>query len=114
MYNMNDNMYGYAPPPRLEIKKVNGEAGARSFRMAPNSSVFLADTNDSSRIWVVITDDAGYPTVTALDVTIHQEAPPPDYNGLEERIKKMEGMVNELYSRFDKQSNKKQQQQQQQ
>ena len=30
-----------APAPHYEIIKVNGEAGARNFRMGPNSSALL-------------------------------------------------------------------------
>ena len=45
-YNQNNfmspNNFGYRIP-KYEIIKVNGEAGARNFRMAPNSSALLAD-----------------------------------------------------------------------
>ena len=99
-------------PPRYEIVKVNGEAGARAFQMAPNSSLFLADTTNPNLIWLVQTDGAGYLTATPLDVSIHQEKPQPTVSSLEERIKHLEDMYEQLNSGFGKQPKKQRQQQQ--
>ena len=101
------NAYNYAP--HLEIIKVNGEAGARAISMAPNSSQFLADNTDPSRIWLAQTDGAGYLTVTPLDVTIHQEQPAPNFNALEERIKQLEDRYEQLLNSRISKSAKKQQ-----
>lgn len=107
MWNNNNNGFSYAP--RLQIIRVNGEAGARSIMMAPNSDQFLADTTNSSRIWVAQTDGAGYLTITPLDVTVHQDAPPVNLTDLEERIKHLE----EQYEQFNTRSNKSTKRQQQ-
>lgn len=98
-------------PPRYEIVKVNGQAGARAFQMAPNSSLFLADSTNPNLIWLVQTDGAGYLSTTPLDVTIHQNKPQPDYSTLEERIRYLEEKYEQLNSGFSK-STKKQRVQQ--
>ena len=90
--------------PHYDVIKVNGEAGARSFQMAPNSSIFLADSTNPNLIWLVQTDGAGYLTPTPLDVSIHQDQPQPNFSNLEERIKHLEDMYEQLNSGFNKQS----------
>ena len=93
--------------PRLEVIKVNGEAGARAFNMAPNSSQFLADTTNANRIWLAQTDGGGYLTVTPLDVAIPQPVSPPDFSSFEERINNLEKKYEQLLnSGFGKQSKK--------
>ena len=80
-------------PPRQEIIRVNGENGARALQMAPNSSVLLLDEN-SPIVWLVITDGAGYKTVSPYTITPYQPEPPVDVRGLEERLKRLEDMLN--------------------
>ena len=115
MYEMNNN--GWMPNnvpfnnymrqmPHYEIVKVNGQAGANAFQMAPNSSIFLADATNPNLIWLVQTDGAGYSTSTALDVSIHQEKPQPNLSNLEERVKHLEDMYDKFNSGFNKQSKK--------
>lgn len=96
--------------PHYQIVKVNGQAGARAFQMAPNSSLFLADANNPNLIWLVQTDGAGYLTTTPLDVKIHQDAPQPSILSLEERIKHLEEMYERLDNGFSKQPKKQRQQ----
>lgn len=103
--NMNSgvpNGFGFSRgfAPHYEIVKVNGEAGARSFQMGPNSSIFLADATNPNLIWLVQTDGAGYLTPIPLDVTIHQDK---QQTSLEDRIKHLEDMYEQLNSRFNKQ-----------
>ena len=81
--------------PHYEIIEVYGEAGARSFKMGPNSSQYLSDLTDPHTMWVAQTDGAGYLTLTRLDVNIHQDQPQPDLNNLETRIKQLEDTLNE-------------------
>ena len=103
------NVSPFSPlPPHYAIIEVNGEAGAKSFRMAPNSSQFLADISNPKIIWAVQTDGAGYLTATPLDVNIHQNQPAPDLNNLETRIKQLEDTLNEyVNSRSNKQPSPK-------
>ena len=72
--------------PPQQVVKVNGEIGA-------NSSAILLDES-GTMVWLCTTDGAGYKTVTAYDITPHQNTPAPDYGILENRIKRLEEIVN--------------------
>ena len=87
---------GYQPypvGPQMQVTKVNGEPGARSFQMGANSSALLLDES-GLMVWLVTSDGAGYKTVAPYDIAPHQEAPAPDWGTLEARITKLEGMIN--------------------
>lgn len=99
--------FGYRLP-KLEIVKVNGEAGARNFKMAPNSSALLADET-APMIWFVQTDGAGYLTATPYDISPHQTTPPIDVNELAQRVAQLEELINaKSNSQSTKQSKRQQ------
>ena len=81
----------YSPPS--QVIKVNGENGARSYQMGANSSALLLDES-GLMVWLCTTDGAGYKTVTPYDITPHQAQPAPDFGSLENRIKRLEEIVN--------------------
>ena len=98
------NPYGYAPvspqngagsvlPQQSQIIRVNGKNGAEAFRMAPNSSILLMDENDPI-VWLKTSDGAGYCTVTPYTIAPYQSEPPVDVNSLENRVKRLEDMLN--------------------
>ena len=100
------NPYGYAqqyqqipqmPQMPQQVTKVNGENGARSFQMGANSSALLLDES-GTMVWLCTTDGAGYKTVSAYDIVPHQNVPAPDYGTLENRIQRLEEIV-DGYSR---------------
>ena len=107
-YNLfgNNINYNNLSAPHYEIIKVNGEEGAKSFRMAPNSNCFLADSTNTNLIWLAQTDGAGYLTVIPLDVCIHQSQPPVDVNSLAAKVKELEEKLDGINSRLGKQSKK--------
>ena len=76
-----------------EIIRVNGENGARAYQLAPNSSVLLLDET-APLVWLAQTDGAGYKSVTPYTITPYQPEPPVDMRSLDERIKKLEEIVN--------------------
>ena len=76
------------------VIKVNGENGARAYQIGANSSALLLDES-GLMVWLVVSDGAGYKTVTPYDITPHQAAPVPDYGSLENRIKRLEDMIND-------------------
>ncbi len=78
---------------RMEIIRVNGEGGARAYQMPPNSNALLLD-EANPLVWLVQTDGAGYKTVTPYTITPYQTAPAPDLGSLEQRIARLEGMIN--------------------
>lgn len=91
--------YAYQQPGQIksEIIRVNGKNGADALNLAPNSSIFLADNTNQNRIWLCMTDGAGYKTVRAIKGTF--EDIEDNTSSLEERIKKLEDAVNEINSR---------------
>ena len=76
-----------------EVVKVNGVNGVNAYQMAPNSSALLLDTT-ASMVWLVQTDGAGYKTSTPYDITPHQSEDEVQYKSLEERISKLEEVIN--------------------
>ncbi len=79
--------------PRQEIIRVNGENGAKAYQMAPNSSALLMDES-APLVWLVQTDGAGYKTAVPYTIAPYQSQPVLDLNSLEERIKRLEEMLN--------------------
>lgn len=97
-------------PIHSQIVKVNGEAGARSLRLAPNSNILALDENNPI-IWYIQADGAGYTNPVPYDITPHQVAPAIDLNQLENRLKKVEEILNEQSNYRTSKQVKKQQQQ---
>jgi hypothetical protein len=83
-----------AQAPQMQVVKVNGEGGANAFSMGPNSSAILLDAS-GTMIWAVTTDGAGYKTVSAYDIAPHKSQAAISYEGLENRIKRLEELMNE-------------------
>ena len=86
------NYYQY--PQHYEVIHVNGRPGAEALAMLPNSSAIVLDDN-APLVWLCQTDGAGYKTVTPFKVEPYKEPEPVDVATLEERIKKLEAMLNE-------------------
>ena len=98
MYNdyfsmMNPYMGQNAYQPKQEVVKVNGENGARAYMLGANSSALLLDESGTI-VWLVISDGAGYKTVSAYDISPHETKPTPDFESLDDRIKRLEEFVN--------------------
>lgn len=72
---------------RQELVRVNGENGARAYMMPPNSQAIVIDESNPI-IYLLVTDGAGYKTVTPYKITPVQ--PQNDIRTLEERIEKLE------------------------
>ena len=79
--------------PTQQVVKANGENGARTYQIGANSSALLLDES-GTMVWLVTSDGAGYKTVSAYAIIPHQTVPAPDYGTLENRIKKLEEIVN--------------------
>ena len=95
------NPYGMAPqypqpvmtPAAQQVVRVNGENGARAFQIGANSSALLLDES-GLMVWLITSDGAGYKTVQAYDIAPHKAEPGPDFGSLENRIKRLEEIVN--------------------
>ena len=101
-----------ATPQANGIIWVQGEAGAKSYMVAPNNTVQLWDSEDQV-IYLKSADASGMPTMKVLDYTIRQagsqQAPAlmqSDYvtreelSAFEEKIKKMIGGTDDGKSDF--------------
>lgn len=101
------NFYGQTNYfPKYELNIVNGEAGAQSFKMAPNSKTVLVDET-APIVWFARTDSAGYLTVTPYDIVEHKAAQPINIEDLAARITKLEEQY--VQQSTTKQPRKKQQ-----
>lgn len=91
------NYYNQQTPqqaPRYDVIHVNGQNGAQALQMAPNSSAIVMD-DTAPLIWLCQTDGAGYKTVQAFDISPHKDVPAVDVRSLEERIARLEEMIND-------------------
>ena len=89
--------YNYMQQPmpqngQQQIIKVNGENGARTYQMMPNSSVLLLDENNPI-VWLAQTDGAGYKTVTPYTITPYTPPEAPDFNNISSRLKRLEEII---------------------
>ncbi len=83
-----------------QITRVNGENGVDALRMAPRSELLAMDISRSDALigWYVKTDDAGYKSKTPYLLTPYEPQPAQgavDLAGIEERLKRLEGIINE-------------------
>ena len=92
MGNFGQNTQQYAQ--KQEVIKVNGRGGAEAYQLAPNSSILLLDEKEPI-IWLKTTDGAGYASITPYTISPYQPEPPIDVKSLEERISKIEVLINE-------------------
>lgn len=86
---MYSNLYG-----TQQIVRVNGENGARTYQMMPNSSALLLDET-APLVWLAQTDGAGYKTVTPFKIEPYVPEPEPDFKDILKRIERLEGRLNE-------------------
>lgn len=87
-------MQSYAMTPvRSKVVRVNGRGGAEAFRLAENSEILMLDENEPI-VWLKITDGAGYATLTPYAVSPYQPAPEISVATLDERLKKLEELIN--------------------
>ena len=64
-----------AQQPSTDIKWVQGEAGAKSYMVAPNTSVTLWDS-EAHTIYIKSANASGMPSMTIIDYTVRNEASP--------------------------------------
>ena len=88
---------------------VQGEAGAKSYLVAPNSTATLWDS-ESQTIYLKSADASGLPTMKILDYTFREAQRPQDnvqQNGPRyatyEDIKAINGRINDLREEFVRQ-----------
>lgn len=80
--------------PHYDIVKVNGRNGAEAFQMGPNSQILLLDET-APILWLASTDGAGYKTVTAFDISPHQDQQQNVLSSIEQRLARLEEYIYE-------------------
>lgn len=100
-------------PRKTEVIHVNGKNGVDAFQMLPNSQALLLD-DTAPIIWLVQSDGAGYKTSTPYSIAPYQPEPEIDLKDINERLTKIEEVINNAKSNAasssKKQSNNKQSQ----
>lgn len=104
-----NNQYMAQMAPRYELIKVNGEAGAKNFKMAPNSATLLLDET-APIVWLVQTDGSGLLTPTPFDIVVHQQPPQIDISDLAARVAQLEERLNDQSNIISNKQFKKQRQ----
>lgn len=82
---------------KCEVPVVDGENGANSYPLPPDSSVLLLDKQDPI-VWFKSTDSGGFANVKGFSITpikTKQEEIDDNYNDLDQRLKRIEEMLNE-------------------
>lgn len=73
--NWNNQNMGQPPQTNQGLLWVQGEAAARSYLVAPNSTVLLMDS-DASRFYIKSADNAGMPSLRVFEYTeVSQSVP---------------------------------------
>ena len=108
---MNNNNFGYMNnpnnpynlsnqfPQKQQVIKVSGRQGAELYSMGPNSSALLLDES-GKLVWLITTDGAGYKSIYPYDINPHIEPPDPHISELENRMAKMEELLNGIATNF--------------
>ena len=93
---------------------VQGEAGAKSYLVAPNNTVQLWDS-ESQTIYLKSADASGMPSMRVLDYTIRQNTPQPSHAPTEqpkvdyptrEEFNALQSLVEGLQNKIDLRSDK--------
>lgn len=89
---------------------VQGEASAKSYPIAPNSSVPLWDS-EANVIYIKSADMSGMPSIKVLDYTMREAAPksseiaPQSDFATKDDVESLRGEISSLKSKFDRMSN---------
>ena len=98
----NGNQYNYIPNSQNglqrqiqgDILRVSGINGVNALNLAPNTSVLALDET-APIVWLVSADGAGYKTPTPYDITPHKDEQAAMQSNFEERLTRLEQIVNE-------------------
>ena len=78
--------------PPCQILTASGQGSIDNLRMAPNSSVLIAHQTEPL-LWKCVSDSLGNVTSLLFDVSLHEEKPPVDVGGLEQRVATIEQFI---------------------
>lgn len=78
--------------PPQQVPQANGKASIDTLQMSPNSSILIMDTS-APIVWLCVSDGLGKVTATPYDITVHQDTPPIDIGGVEQRLTAVEEAI---------------------
>ena len=84
--------------PQMQVIRVNGIAGANALQLGANSSIIVADETDGNRLFLCMTDGAGFKTVRPIRCTFEDLEPPKQdnkINDLEKRVDELEALIHD-------------------
>lgn len=108
-YQMQQNTMSAQPTQTNGIIWVQGEAGAKSYLVAPNTTVQLWDS-EAQKIYLKSADASGMPSIKTLDYTIrgtessniavstddNKFISRDEFNGLKSKLESLQSEVNKL------------------
>lgn len=108
-YNFPMSYYPYQIPMQVGAQQtssgviwVQGEAGAKSYLVAPNNTVYLWDS-ESQTIYVKSADASGMPSIKVLDYKVRNTAPEPKTSNFVTRDE-LEGILDQLRKEINHES----------
>ena len=96
-YDMMPNTYYPNQLPQEQVPRVTGIDGARAMQMGPNSSKICIDETRQNRLFLCMTDGAGFKTVRPMRCEFEDIEPESEdrIGSIEKRLKELEGVVND-------------------
>lgn len=97
--HMNPYMNNNVLPPQ-QILQANGKASIDAIKMAPNSSVLIAD-NTAPIVWKCVSDGLGNVTADPYDITPHKSQEEIEKDNLAITIQNIENRLKSLEGRYE-------------
>ena len=92
--------------PQQQIMQTNGRPTFDAFKMAPNSSILIADTT-APIVWKCTTDGLGNVTSEAFDITPHKDEPQLDQGAVTTILSEMNERITKLEENYAKSNTRK-------
>ena len=83
-----------------QILQANGKASIDALRLAPNSSVLIADST-APIIWKCVSDSLGNVTATAFDITLHKDEAQVEKEQTVEKLNEIVERLNRLEQKYE-------------
>ena len=83
-----------------QILQANGKASIDALRLAPNSSVLIADST-APIIWKCVSDSLGNVTATAFDITLHKDEAQIEKEQTVEKLNEIVERLNRLEQKYE-------------
>ena len=103
MYNPYIPNYQPNTLPQQQILQANGKQSIDALRLAPNSSVLIADST-APIVWRCVSDSLGNVTAEAFDISPHKTEEQIQKDSIEQRLSRLEALYEQSIISRDEQS----------